>query len=59
MSPQKQRGCFDKTMRVNLAYEHDGFVPVVHIGNHLADYTAELLAAPKLAAIGARLFSVV
>lgn len=50
MSPQKQRGCFDKTMRVNRAYEHDGYVPVVHIGNHLEDYTRELLESPKLSA---------
>ncbi len=50
MSPQKQRGCFDKTMRVNHAYEHDGYVPVVHIGNHLEDYTDELTASPKLSA---------
>jgi 7-cyano-7-deazaguanine tRNA-ribosyltransferase len=50
MSPQKQRGCFDKTMRVNHEYEHDGYVPVVHIGSHLEDYTEELMASPKLSA---------
>lgn len=48
MSPQKQRGCFDKTMRVNRQYEDNGYVPVVHIGNHLTQYTAQVTACPKL-----------
>jgi hypothetical protein len=48
MSPQKQRGCFDKTMRVNRQYEDNGYVPVVHIGNHLTQYTEEVTACPKL-----------
>ena len=29
MSRQKHRGCFDKTMRMNLGYQHNGYVPVV------------------------------
>jgi 7-cyano-7-deazaguanine tRNA-ribosyltransferase len=38
MSRQKQRACFDKTMRVNHKYQHNGYVPVVHIGTHLLQY---------------------
>jgi queuine/archaeosine tRNA-ribosyltransferase len=44
MTPQKQRGCFDKTMRVNLQYQRNGYVPVVHIGTHLEEYTARVRA---------------
>jgi hypothetical protein len=49
MSPQKRRGCFQKTMRINRRYGHDGYVPVVHLGSHLTQYTAEVLADAKLA----------
>ena len=48
MSRQKQRGCFDKTMRVNHGYQHNGYVPVVHIGNHLAQFTAEISESRNL-----------
>ena len=48
MSRQKQRGCFDKTMRANLQYQHNGYVPVVHIGNHLMQYTARVNTDKRL-----------
>src|SRR5260370_41254298 len=48
MTPQKQRGCFDKTMRINVNYQHNGYVPVVHIGKHLMDYTARVSADASL-----------
>jgi 7-cyano-7-deazaguanine tRNA-ribosyltransferase len=48
MTPQKARGCFDKTMRVNLQYQHNGYVPVVHIGKHLMDYTTQVSADANL-----------
>ena len=48
MSRQKQRECFNRTMRVNLDYQHNGYVPVVHIGNHLLAYTERVLADEKL-----------
>jgi hypothetical protein len=48
MTPQKRRGCFDKTMRVNLQYQHNGYVPVVHIGHHLMQYTARVTADERL-----------
>jgi 7-cyano-7-deazaguanine tRNA-ribosyltransferase len=49
MTPQKRRGCFDRTMRVNVQYQQNGYVPVVHIGTHLLDYTDRLGADKKLA----------
>jgi queuine/archaeosine tRNA-ribosyltransferase len=48
MTPRQQRGCFDKTMRVNERYQHNGYVPVVHIGNHLLKYTARVTADESL-----------
>jgi 7-cyano-7-deazaguanine tRNA-ribosyltransferase len=48
MSRQKQRGCFDKTMRMNLGYQHNGYVPVVHIGSHLLKFTDQVIANKKL-----------
>ena len=58
MSRQKRRGCFDKTMWVNLNYQHNGYVPVVHIGSHLLQYTERLnddkkLSEKKSVALGA------
>jgi 7-cyano-7-deazaguanine tRNA-ribosyltransferase len=44
MTGQKRWGCFAKTMRVNLQYQHNGYVPVVHIGSHLEQYTARVNA---------------
>jgi hypothetical protein len=48
MSPQKRWGCLTKTMRVNLQYQHNGYVPVVHIGSHLMEYTARVNADANL-----------
>jgi hypothetical protein len=50
MTPQKRRGCFDKTMRINLQYQHDGYVPVIHLGRHLTQFTARIKAEPNLSA---------
>lgn len=50
MSEAEQRTCFDRTMAVNLAYEHDGFVPVIHIGSQLGGYTEEMLGHELLQA---------
>jgi 7-cyano-7-deazaguanine tRNA-ribosyltransferase len=55
MSNKEQRRCFTRTMQVNRDYQHDGFVPVVHIGQFLEQYTKsiqndeQLAAKPKLA----------
>lgn len=48
MSQEARRGCFDKTMRINLQYQHNGYVPVVHIGSYLAQYVACLNADQRL-----------
>jgi len=49
MSPQKQRACFDKTMDLNRRYQHDGYVPVVHMGRYLLRYIEAIKACPRLA----------
>jgi hypothetical protein len=48
MTEDEQRACLDQTMLVNSAYEHDGYAPVVHIGQFLDDYVARLQANEKL-----------
>src|SRR5205807_1663477 len=48
MSRRKQRGCFDRTMRINLKYQDNGYVPVVHIGNYLLHYTTQIAADDQL-----------
>jgi 7-cyano-7-deazaguanine tRNA-ribosyltransferase len=50
MSARAQRACFERTMDVNRRYEHDGFVPVVHVGLCLSDYLAEMQANAQLSA---------
>lgn len=49
MRRPQQKKCFTRTMAVNKAYDYDGFVPVVHVGNFLTQYTAQLKAHKKLA----------
>ncbi len=48
MTEDEQRACLDQTMLVNSAYEHDGYAPVVHIGQFLDDYVARIQANEKL-----------
>ena len=48
MTEDEQRTCFDQTMQVNSAYEHDGYAPVVHIGRFLDDYVSMIQAHEKL-----------
>jgi hypothetical protein len=50
MSAEQQRKCFDCTMAANRAFEHDGYVPVIHISNLLDDYIKALQENDKLAA---------
>ncbi|MBP7997822.1 MAG: hypothetical protein KA338_01110 [Chloroflexi bacterium] len=55
MSDEEQLECLRQTMEVNRAYQHDGFVPVIHISRHLDRYLSELrseeqlLAKPRIA----------
>jgi len=50
MAPAEQRQCFTRTMRINRAYHHDGFVPVIHASRLLPNYIAAIQAHPQLAA---------
>jgi 7-cyano-7-deazaguanine tRNA-ribosyltransferase len=50
MSHQRRRSCMVKTMRVNINYQNNGYVPVVHIGNLLDEYISQVNADSKLSA---------
>lgn len=50
MSDDEQLGCFERTMAVNRAYRHDGYVPVIHISRHLDIYLQEFQADTQLQA---------
>ncbi|MFN2453298.1 MAG: hypothetical protein ABR577_03665 [Pyrinomonadaceae bacterium] len=50
MTKQAQRKCFKRTMLVNECYQHDGFVPVIHISRVLEDYIEAVKSNPKLCA---------
>lgn len=50
MTLVEQRDCLSRTMRVNLAYQHDGYVPVVHISQVIDEYIVALRADPCLSA---------
>ena len=50
LSAEQQLECFTRTMKTNLAYQEDGYIPVIHISAHLQAYTAAVLADPRLAA---------
>jgi hypothetical protein len=43
-----QRSCYEKTMCVNKAYKHDGYVPVAHIGTFLSSYTRAISRSKSL-----------
>jgi hypothetical protein len=48
MSLAKQQDCLAKTMAINAAFEHDGFVPVIHISKVFNKYICELKKNEKL-----------
>lgn len=50
MKKKQQEECFTRTMAVNIAYDYDGFVPVMHISGFLKKYTAAIKENEKLAA---------
>lgn len=50
MTLRQQRACLARTMRINRAFEHDGFVPVIHVSRVLREYVAELKSHERLAA---------
>ncbi|MGI8467774.1 MAG: hypothetical protein ACR2N3_04910 [Pyrinomonadaceae bacterium] len=50
MSLYHQRKCLQRTMKVNTDFQHDGFVPVIHISRVIDKYISELKANEKLVA---------
>jgi hypothetical protein len=42
MTVREQQRCFMRTMEMNLTYQHDGYVPVIHISRFLAEYTVAI-----------------
>lgn len=50
MALEEQRACFARTMESNLAYQHDGFMPVIHVSRFLNEYTVAVKANEQLAA---------
>lgn len=38
MTAREKWHCFRRTMRINRTYQHDGFVPIIHISPYLAHY---------------------
>jgi hypothetical protein len=50
MSLDQQRECLTQTMRVNQEYQHDGFVPVIHVSRVLGEYITAIKANEQLSA---------
>ncbi len=50
MSVYEQGKCLRRTMDVNTAFQHDGFVPVIHISRVINKYISELKDNDKLTA---------
>ena len=48
MTLRQQRQCLTKTMQVNRSYEHDGYVPVIHISRVLGEYITAVKAHERL-----------
>lgn len=50
MSQSEQQDCFRRTMDVNYAFQHDGYVPVMHISEVLPEYIHAITSHEKLSA---------
>jgi 7-cyano-7-deazaguanine tRNA-ribosyltransferase len=48
MSRAEQQICFEATMSANRAYQHDGFVPVIHVSQLLNEYVVAVKRSRKL-----------
>ncbi|MCE2396863.1 hypothetical protein J4G02_20275 [Candidatus Poribacteria bacterium] len=48
MTDKEQLDCLERTMEVNLAYSHDGYVPIIHISRRLDSYIERLKASEIL-----------
>ncbi len=49
MTAAEREDAYRRTMTVNRAYEHDGYVPVVHIGEYLETYSRAITRNTRLA----------
>jgi len=50
MNDDEQLDCLRRTMQVNRAFQHDGYVPVVHISRYIDEYLRQFLADERLRA---------
>lgn len=48
MSLKQQNECLRRTMDVNLAFKHDGYVPVIHISRVIKKYIVEIKSSEQL-----------
>lgn len=48
MSEDEQQDCLQRTMDVNRAYRHNGYVPVLHVSTMLDEYIQQLTADEQL-----------
>jgi len=48
MSDVEQLDCLRKTMQVNRIYQHDGYVPVIHVSRHLDTYLQQFFEDEQL-----------
>lgn len=50
MSNSSQVECYGRTMQANRAFDHDGYVPVIHVSRMLEKYVKAVQRNPKLSA---------
>lgn len=48
MTDGEQLDCLNRTMQVNAAFSHDGYVPIVHISRRMEDYLKQFQESPEL-----------
>ncbi len=48
MGLAQQQSCLERTMAENVAYRHNGYVPVIHISQVIQDYIVAVQAQPQL-----------
>jgi 7-cyano-7-deazaguanine tRNA-ribosyltransferase len=50
MRRPQQQACYERTMVVNRSYQHDGYVPVIHVSRLLDDYIEAVKKNGRLSA---------
>lgn len=48
MTDEEQSDCLQQTMAMNRDYQHDGYVPVIHISRYLRTYLEQFLSDERL-----------